>query len=94
MKHLYLRIPDELHARVKKEAALKGVSMNRLVVSAIEIWLRSITITGFFKSESDDEAGQILINIPPYELKKLERMMGEENPLWEPEWFAKKDADG
>ena len=87
VKHLYIRIPDELHASVKESAAHKGVSMNYLVISALEIWLNSITVTGFFKSESDDEAGQVMINIPPYELKKLEKMLGSENPLWEPEWF-------
>lgn len=93
MKHLYIRIPDELHARVKETAFDKGVSMNKLVISALEIWLSSITVTGFFKSESDDEAGQIMINIPPYELKKLEKMLGKENPLWKPRWFVEGEVD-
>lgn len=41
---MYIRIPDELHARVKAKAQRDGISMNNIAVHAIRYFLESVTV--------------------------------------------------
>ncbi len=52
---MYIRIPDELHARVKSKAAADGISMNHIAVSAIKSYLESITVKAMIEHQKEGE---------------------------------------
>ncbi len=52
---MYIRIPDELHARVKARAAEDGISMNHIAVSAIKSYLESITVKAMIEHQKEGE---------------------------------------
>ncbi len=52
---MYIRIPDELHVRVKAKAQRDGISMNHIAVQAIRYFLESVTILAAIEQQIEGE---------------------------------------
>jgi len=74
MKHMYIRVPDELHARVKKRASDTGVSMNQIVVDALNLWANSL----FLSAQISDDNGKITIGVSKWQLQEACERMNDE----------------
>ena len=55
MKNMYIRIPEELHARVKARAERDGISMNQIAVHSIRYFLESITVMAVIEQQLEGE---------------------------------------
>lgn len=73
MKHLYIRIPDDLHARVKEASAIKGISMNQLVVDALGSWLDSVHLA----AKTTRGGAIVTFAIPKEEWERVEKYLKE-----------------
>lgn len=73
-KPLLVRIPEDLHARVKDHATVYGTSMTQVATAALEAYLNSsyVLIT-FTEEETGDSAGDLVVRIPEEEVAKLWR---------------------
>ena len=68
LKNLFIRVPEDLHARVKQEAERTGTPMNRIAIDALNLYLNSIQLTAHI----DTSSGDVTIMIDENEVKKLE----------------------
>ena len=66
-KPMLSRVPDELHARVKSEAAKQGVSMTKIVEDALEMYLNSI----FLRALMERDGQKIVFSFNKHEADKL-----------------------
>ena len=69
MKHLYIRIDDDLHARVKETAGARGISMNQFVIESLRVVFNTVQILA---SVEIGEKHEILLMIPKDEYDKIE----------------------
>lgn len=72
MKNMYIRIPDDLHARVKARAAEDGISMNHIAVSAIKSFLESVTVKAVIEHQKE---GEVSLIFEGPELEKLSEFL-------------------
>ncbi len=86
---MYIRIPDDLHARVKARAAEDGISMNHIAVSAIKSFLDSISV----KALIGGEIKTVTLTFDRPEIERvsdlMKRMIEERG-----EWDTKQQKDG
>lgn len=76
-KPLLVRIPEELHARVKEHAEAHSSSMAQVTIAALNAYLNaSYMLISVVEEESGDKAGQFVVRVPDGELEKLWRERG------------------
>jgi hypothetical protein len=73
-KPLLVRIPPELHARVKDYAEVHSSSMAQVTIAALKAYLdASYMLISVVEEESGERAGQFVVRVPDGELEKLWR---------------------
>lgn len=66
-KSMLSRLPPELHARVKAEAKSRNVSMNQIVIEALEMYFASV----FLSAHIAKSPGQVVFTFQDSEVEKL-----------------------
>lgn len=91
MKRTTVKLPDELDARLRKEAELRGTTLSDLVREAIEELLgvrprqyHRLSFTGMFASghtDTSERVDEILAEIYEERWRRRERDRGLERPV-------------
>jgi len=69
---MYIRIPDDLHAGVKRKALADGISMNHIAVTAIKNYLESITIKAAIEQHKE---GEVMLTIDGPDLEMMSEFL-------------------